>query len=191
MADFSISRFKNSIDAAGGLSRGVFYDCQITFQSKPLFTEEEILLCKTANLPATQLDVAEVKYFTRTIKIPAARQFQPITLTFYNTQNYGVRVAFLEWISLYNSPLSNVRNVIDEYKNARRATTPFNYDVAENYATIELTSRDMNHAAKGKYTFFNAFPTSVGGLSYSYENDAQVHTYDVEFQYLSTIFTPS
>jgi hypothetical protein len=188
MADFSINQFKASVAAAGGLSRGVFYDCQITFQNEPLFDQTQLLLCKAANLPAAQLDFTDLKYFTRSVKVPAARQFQPITLSFYNTQNYDVRNVFLVWLSLYNTSISNVRNAGENYRNGQVSTDVFPYNPNGNYATIELTSRDLHHDVRGTYTFFNAFPTSIGGLNYSYENDAQVQTYDVEFQYLSTIF---
>lgn len=169
---FSINEFKDAVEAAGGLSRGVFYDCLITREdvSNPL-EPESIVLCKAANLPTSQLDYTDVKYFTRSVKIPAARQFQPITLTFYNSQNYVLRNQFLEWLSRFNSPESNIRQS------------------SLNYATIELFPKNSNHESVGLYRFKHAFPTSISGLQYSYENDAQVQTYDVEFQYLTATFS--
>lgn len=183
---FSITNFKSTIDAAGGLSRGVFYDCLITvnppasttgtpFTSSAVsFGEEQLLLCKAANLPTSQLDFTELKYFTRSVKIPAARQFQPVTLTFYNTQNYELRNKFLEWVSRFNQSVTNQRDD--------------NTDIGF-YGTIDLRPKDMAHNTVAKYQFQSAFPTSVSGLQYSYENDGQVQTYDVEFQYLTATFS--
>jgi len=179
---FSITQFKSIIDEAGGLSRGVFYDCQITFSTVMLFgrletgfSYEELLLCKAANLPPAQLDVTELKYFTRAVKVPAARQFQPVTLTFYNTQNYQLRNKFLKWVSRFNQPLTNSRD----------SAGGVNLGL---YGTIDLRPKDMQHKNVGTYKFFEAFPTSVTAVQYSYENDAQVQTYDVEFQYLTATF---
>ena len=187
---FSITKFKEAVAKEGGLSRGVFFDCSITLSHpnyKEFFSEDSLRLCKAANMPAAQLDTAEVKYFTRSVKIPASRQFSPLTLTFYNTESYVMRDQFLIWLSLFNSPVSNVRGAQDvKLRQGDVKTT----QAPVPYANIILTPRNQKHAETGRYHFYSAFPTSVGAVSYSYENDSQFHTYDVEFQYLSSTFTP-
>jgi len=187
---FSITRFKEAVAKEGGLSRGVFFDCSITLSSpeyKDFFSEDSLRLCKAANMPAAQLDTTEVKYFTRSVKIPASRQFSPLTLTFYNTESYVMRDQFLIWLSFFNSPVSNVRGAQDvKLRQGDVKTT----QALVSYANIILTPRNQKHAETGRYHFYSAFPTSVGAVSYSYENDGQFHTYDVEFQYLSSTFTP-
>ena len=196
---FSITRFKEAVAKEGGLSRGVFFDCTIGRKFQTAFSKEDaVLLCKAANMPAAQLDTAEVKYFTRSVKIPASRQFSPLTLTFYNTQTYSLRHEFLTWLSEFNTPISNVRNAQDVKRRGDDVNT-FRISgggadndqsgMLERYCNIILTTRDERHNERGFYQFNSAFPTSVGALSYSYENDSQVHTYDVEFQYLSATFT--
>lgn len=175
-SQFSITQFKATIDAAGGLSRGVFYECQITLGLVD-FGQEQILLCKAANLPTTQLDFTELKYFTRSVKVPAARQFQPVTLTFYNTENYDLRTKLLDWLSRFNQPTTNQRDAVNSLAL---------------YGTIELQPKDMAYRDVGEglyYRFREVFPTSISGLQYSYENDTQVQTYDVEFQYLTATFS--
>ncbi len=186
---FSISKFKEVVAKEGGLSRGVFFDCLITLPDLPTFFDENSLsLCKAANMPAAQLDTAEVKYFTRSVKIPASRQFSPVTLTFYNTESYRARDQFLTWLSLFNSPVSNVRGAQD-VKLSKADVKTSGTGLPLQYADIILTPRNQKHAETGRYHFYSAFPTSVGAVSYSYENDGQFHTYDVEFQYLSSTFT--
>ena len=185
---FSITKFKEAVAKEGGLSRGVFFDCLITLPDYPgFFNEGSLSLCKAANMPAAQLDTAEVKYFTRSVKIPASRQFSPVTLTFYNTESYVMRDQFLTWLSLFNSPVSNVRGAQDVKLREGDVKT---IQSSVRYANIILTPRNQKHAETGRYHFYSAFPTSVGAVSYSYENDSQFHTYDVEFQYLSSTFTP-
>lgn len=194
MADttrFNITEFKTLLEREGGLSRGVFFDCKITRNNAAyVFGRDQVLMCKAANMPTAQLDVAEIRYFTRQVKIPAARQFSPITLTFYNPQSYTLRNQFLTWLSRFNTPISNVRNAKDtDPIGGDIITDELGGDVNDNYATIELRPKNETHETRGVYRFYKAFPVSVGGLQYSYENDTQVHTYDVEFQYLSTTFT--
>ena len=185
---FSITKFKEAVAKEGGLSRGVFFDCSITLPDyKEFFSEDSLRLCKAAGMPAAQLDTAEVKYFTRSVKIPASRQFSPVTLTFYNTESYVMRDQFLTWLSFFNSPVSNVRGAQDVKLRQGDVKT---IQASVQYADIILTPRNQKHAETGRYHFYRAFPTSVGAVSYSYENDSQFHTYDVEFQYLSSTFTP-
>ena len=190
---FSITKFKEAVAKEGGLSRGVFFDCLITLPDYPgFFNEGSLSLCKAANMPAAQLDTAEVKYFTRSVKIPASRQFSPVTLTFYNTESYVARDQFLTWLSLFNSPVSNVRGArdVDPRIGTGKVGDVATFTRKINYADIILTPRNQKHAETGRYHFYSAFPTSVGAVSYSSENDSQFHTYDVEFQYLSSTFTP-
>jgi len=186
---FSINSFKDRIASEGGLSRGVWFNCQITHPNPNFsFTDDtHSLLCKAANLPSATLDPIELKYFTRSVKVPGSRQFAPVTLTFYNTQSYSVRNIFLTWLSVFNTPVTNVRNAIENDKNGQDVQAFGNTD---NYATITLYPRDETHKELGEYQFFYAFPSSVSGLQYSYENDGQMQTYDVEFQYLHATFFP-
>lgn len=193
IARFSVSKFKELIAKEGSLSRGVWFNCTITHPNPNFqFDESHSFLCKAANLPTTQLDVTELKYFTRSVKIPAAKQYAPITLTFYNTNSYTLRNQFLKWISVFNTPVSNLRNAIDlDDAGQSTVTIPFTTDVSENYAKIVLIPHNEKHEEMAAYRFSYAFPTSVSGLQYSYENDSQVQTYDVEFQYLYATFAPT
>lgn len=175
MADkdrFSVSKFKDKIHNYGGLSRGVFYDCRIFYenQSKTFEQDETELLCKAANLPSLELETTEIKYFTHSVKVPSGRSFQPLTLTFYNTEDYRFREKFISWLDGFNGPGSNRR------------------EITKNYATIELSPRDAAHELVAKYRFISAFPISISGLQYSFENDAQIQTFDIQFQYLRPEF---
>lgn len=41
-----------------------------------------------------------------------------------------------------------------------------------------------------RYTLHDAFPSTVNGLAFSYDSDAEIQTYDVEFQYQYMTFEP-
>jgi hypothetical protein len=90
---------------------------------------------------------------------------------------------------VFNTPVTNVRNAVDIDESGRNVIT-FPLGNTDNYATITLYPRDEKHEELGAYRFAYAFPSSVSGLQYSYENDGQVQTYDVELQYLHATFSP-
>lgn len=186
----SIANFKSAVEARGDMARGVFFDVSIAAEAPgtlPFSDPADLYLCKAANLPAAQLDVVGLKYFTRTVNIPGSRQFAPVTLTFYHTNNYQVRFNFLEWLSRFNTPISNVRGASETRVQGAGATAGASgvESTVATYATLILKARDMSNIERAEYRFVSAFPSSVGGLQYSYENDTQVQTYDVEFQYLN------
>lgn len=137
--NFNISRFKSQIQSRGGLTRGIFFECFITSLSGVpalQFKIDDTIVCKAVNLPTDTLDVAEIRYFTRAVRIPAARQFSPITLTFYNTINHDLRDKFIQWINLFNASKSNIRGAYEVGDNAG----PANVSYGNLFTTLELTS---------------------------------------------------
>lgn len=142
--NFNISRFKSHLSSVGGLSRGLFFVCDIAVSgpvienslstgSRPssgqsrtrrnytngaqvLFQENQLLVCKSVNIPTETLDTIDIKYFTRGIKIPGSRQFQPITLTFYNTVRYDVLDTFKVWLNRFNDWQHNERYDNNNYE---------------------------------------------------------------------------
>jgi len=256
--NFNINRIKSQLQQRDGLSRGLFFECVISLPiplsgagSGVNFGQDDTIVCKAVSLPSDTLDIAEIRYFTRSIKIPASRQPSPITLSFYNTVDYQLRKNFYHWINLFNSPITNVRGSMekDQRKNGVAARVPDkdtqpNKTYQENplsaYATIELIAynntggltwsqlKDLainsaigigesaagrinpiagsvanqivnkfdkrqiesNNPISGRFVFYDAFPTSIGGLQFSYDDDTSYQTYDVEFQYRHMTFIP-
>lgn len=208
----SIQTFKEKLTAKG-LNRGLFYVTTITGSSID-FGQDELIICKSVTLPPTQIDSAEIKYFTRTVKIPGTRQYSPLTLSFYNTPDYKTRSKFLTWVNAFNDATNNFRN-----SNARPANQYFAELTVKSYSeyawkdpqypdrtqqvitvdpitgiasTTNITITDPenvnNRQLLATYKFTSAYPTSVTAVQYSYENDTQPQTYDVEFQYLRFSF---
>lgn len=144
--NFNIDRIKTQIQSRGGLTRGIFFQCDIASltnisgNGEFVFKEDDTLVCKAVTLPPDALDVTEVKYFTRSIKVPATRQFAPITLTFYNTVNHELRSKFISWMNLFNTSKSNVRGAMetkDDFTPISASTSYENF-----FTTLTLTSYD-------------------------------------------------
>lgn len=113
---FSIDRFRDQIAQEGGFSRSFLFTCRVAFSVDSNFkywntTESQYLLCRSVSLPAAIVDTVELKYFTRSVKIPGGRTFPPLSLTFYSTNQNPFRTLLLDWQESLSAPISNIRGI--------------------------------------------------------------------------------
>lgn len=215
MGTFDISKFKSMVEAAGGFTRGSYFQCIIYTTPSPITpvkpttafnigkgfeenivvvgsNEDRRMLCRAVELPAAAITPVELRYFTRPVKLPGAREYGPLSLTFFNTANYGVRSFFEQWQGRLSSYHTNARGVLDSLPlggNIQTGSAPNTIDDSW-FKTITLTPMNIAGDALGMYTFHNAFPTNISGMQFSHDNDAEAQTYTVQFEYLDMIFTP-
>ena len=221
--NFSLNAFRAKLSAEGGLNRAAFFGVRFTFPanvtSTPTFlnifagSQTYPMLCKGARLPANEVEPIILSYFSRKVKIPGARQYQPLNLSFFTTGNFAQRHAFDEWQALFSSHTGNARGVRESLVNTNPPTAPPpTFDAMTAYATIEVTAYGMGtvlplvvtnpisgvgviarntsndpypeNVPLNTYIFENAFPTRIGGLEFSYDN-TDLQTYDVDFEYLN------
>lgn len=199
---FSIDNFRGAFTRP---ARGHRFLCSITTPvGSPIkFVSDDKVsyLCKSSALPSATIDTIELSYYTRNIKIPGKRTFSPITLTFLHHENYKIRTRFESWVNLLNDPEDNVRLISydqlfatltlvhyaqqGKLESAKKivfnSEKKLNEEVTYNYVTGEA-----NEIAR--YDLYKAFPTSLGGLQFSHDND-DIQTFDVEFQYQDMSFT--
>jgi len=106
-ANFSVTQFKEAVAQSGGFARPIFFQCDIVCPwlstvAKFDLKQSDVILCKATNIPEEVIDTIDIKYFTHPVSIPGARQYQPLTLTFYNTTKYILRNYFEAWLNLFN-----------------------------------------------------------------------------------------
>lgn len=206
---FSITSFKGAMSRP---ARSHLFNCKITCSSKlagfsTIFNENfgagasvatKSLLCRAATIPEMVVDVGELYFFTRAVKYPSRRTFAPLTLTFYNTEDYELRYAFEQWNGLLNSYRGNMGVTFDsEGTDTLQSSNGILGRANDITGTITLTPHSVTEfSADGvtppsytgssplyTYKFVEAFPSSIGALSFSYDNDAEIQTFDVTFQY--------
>lgn len=165
---FSIDEFRTALQTP---ARGHLFQCVITppdiFTDDSLFPVDHVYLCKSVTLPSSTIEPVELAYYGRSVRLPGKRTYQPVTLTFFNHENYQLRGCFELWSNILNELQYNVRS--DE--------------VISYYGTIDLTHFSTQGEKIAMYTLYNAFPTSVSGLSFSYDGDGEIQTFDVEFTF--------
>lgn len=124
-------------------------------------------LCKSAQLPASTLENISVLYRGRPVNFAGERTFQPWTITIYNDTTFSIRNAIEQW-----------QAGIQNYSATTGRVNPRDYQVDMNVHQL-----DRNGASVKIYKFVDAYPTTIGAIALDYEQQNQIETFDVEFQY--------
>ena len=206
---FSITRFKQAIAKQRGFSRGYLFDIDITLaQNVPNRITFPINLtsyqCRSVQLPSFTLETTQVSYMAATASLPGKRTYDPLTLSFYNTNSEELHEKFILWqnrirgfdggrggdaqVSVTSS-LPSVGDILDPIGAVRRqAEAVVNQTVtggtSPSYtALIELRHYREDERRIASYKLQNAFPTMISGMSYSQDSDGEFQTFDVTFAY--------
>jgi hypothetical protein len=125
-------------------------------------------LCRSAQLPASQVENIQVFYRGRPVNFAGERTFQPWTITVYNDTTFSVRNAMEAW-----------SNGVANFVGTNGLTTPRDYQT-----DLRVFQLDRNGEAPIKqYTFINAYPILVGSIGLDYEQNTVIEQFDVEFMY--------
>lgn len=121
---------------------------------------------QATSLPASTLGVVEVPYQGRVIKIPGDRTYDEWTITVRDTPELSLRRDFEDWHYESNQPFSNVGI------NAVEAT--------KREGQIHLLDRAGNEGIE--YTIVGAWPSSIGEVDLSWDENDSIATYDITLQ---------
>ena len=153
-------------------------------------------MVKAANLPASNINVIDIPFRGRNLKIAGDRTFDIWTITVINDTSFRLRNAFEAWM-----------NRINRVDNATGEVTPIDY---QTNAYVYQLGRDVTKAGSsvgvseyigdsvgklGKqkatnakvevlktYKFHGIFPTNVSAIELSYEQSDSVEEFTVELQ---------
>ena len=141
-------------------------------------------LCKTAQLPASNISEIGIPFRGRTLKVAGDRTFDTWTVSVINDENFLLRNAFEQWMQ-----------GISKNSNNTGATNPSSYMTyalvhqlgrgAENGAFSTSNSTAVNGQSikpLKSYTFFDIFPTEVSAIELSYDNSDVIEEFSVTFQ---------
>jgi T4-like virus tail tube protein gp19 len=130
-------------------------------------------LAKSAQLPSSSVDAVTVSYRGRPVKFAGERTFQPWSIEVYTDTDFNVRNAFENWIEL----MQNARSTSG-------ALIPAMYQVE-----MQVQALDRNDRVVKTYKFVDAFPTEVGAINLSWDDNNTVATFGVnfEFNYFETV----
>lgn len=123
------------------------------------------LRAKGSQLPTSDINIIEIPFKGRKVKVPGERTFAEWTVTVMETQEMQLRKKFEEWISAMDAPDSITRNT-------------------DALATIhcDLLKPDNTEVAM-RYVLIGAFPTSIASVDLTFDEQTAPLEYSVTFQY--------
>ena len=148
-------------------------------------TEQEdfSILCKAANLPASNIASIDVPFRGRTLKVAGDRTIDNWTVTIINDEDFRMRNAFEAWM-----------NAIARLSNNTGATNPDSYMVdaevhqlGRGYSGNKHSKKNSDTAGDTKvtplksYKFIDIFPVAVSSIDLSYDSSDTIEEFTVEF----------
>ena len=135
-------------------------------------TDLASFMCKSAQLPASNVGVIEVPFRGRTVKIAGDRTFDNWSATFINDKDFKARSYFEKWLNEINTHQANTANVIDPTAYGR---------------TVIVRQLEKDASTGGdelrSYKLWYAFPTSASAIDLAYDSNDQIEEFSIEFQY--------
>mgnify|MGYP001254715865 FL=1 len=165
MAILGVDDFKSKL--RGGGARPNLFKATVNF---PAYAGGDVeltsFLCKAAQLPASVMNVVEVPFRGRQLKIAGDRTFETWTTTIINDTDFNVRNAMERWMNGMNAHSANTG-----------LTNPVEYE-----ADLIVEQLDKDGETIKTYQFRGCFPTNIAAIDVNYETVDQIEEFTVEFQ---------
>ena len=173
----TISDFKTAL-IGGGARPNIF---EVSFGGTPgsagTLDPNFIMLCKAANLPASNIASIDVPFRGRTFKVAGDRTYDTWSITVINDTNFLIRTFMEDWMQH-----------IGQYKDTSGASNPVDYmanatvtQLSRSATTITATSGSGVADAK-QYKFEDIFPTNISAIDLSFDSSDAIEEFTVEFQ---------
>ena len=124
-------------------------------------------LAKASNLPGQTLGEIPIPFRGRNIYIAGDREFDTWSTIFINDTDFMVRNAIERWMNGINDMVENTG-----------VSSP-----AEYQADLFVEQLDRDDTILKTYLLRNCFPTTIGEIALSNENQDAIETFDVTWKY--------
>jgi hypothetical protein len=162
---FNISGFSSALKLGG--ARSSLFQVTLTNPVNPIADIQVPFMVKAASLPSSTMNVLQVPYFGRTIKLPGNRQVENWTVTILNDEDFLIRNALESWSNAINSQELNI-------------TSPTVASPALFKSTGQVTQFSKTGVPIRTYNFIGVWPVNIGPIDLNWEAD-QIQEYQVEF----------
>lgn len=178
----TLDLFKSKL--IGGGARPNLFECEIAFPDGLDVTADEdfSFMVKAAQLPGSNINVINIPFRGRNLKVAGDRTFDPWTITVINDTNFKIRNAFEKWM-----------NFINRHDDNAGVITPAAYQV--DMKVFQLGRGNVSEATRGalpgrgdqipvlkSYKFYGVFPTAVSPIELSYDNADAIEEFTVDLQ---------
>lgn len=182
MAESTISKFKSTL--IGGGARPNLFEVVIpgNIPGGGSLGETFSILCKAAQLPASNIASIDIPFRGRTFKVAGERSFDVWTVTVINDESFELRQVMENWM-----------NFIGQYGDGSGATEPASYMVDAYVKQLKRSQANISRNGNGEgsgletnvaaiYKFYSIFPTNVSAIELSYDSENTIEEFTVEFQ---------
>jgi len=170
----------------GGGARSNLFECELFFPddvfsagvTKDQISDKTRFLVKSANLPASNINVISVPFRGRNLKIAGDRTFDPWTITVINDTDFSIRTAFERWMNLINKHEDNAgkTNPNDYQKDV------FVRQLGRAQTNGLSPTSDIDLPVLKQYKFYGVFPTAVSAIDISYDLADTIEEFTVDLQ---------
>ena len=127
-------------------------------------------MVKGAQLPGRTINMIEVPFRGRTLKVSGDSTFEDWTITITNDNNFAVRSAFERWQEAINGAVTN-------QSGGGVDATSFNSYVAD----LEVEQLGRDGQVIKRYVIKGAWPTTVDAIDVSYDSADTIEEFGVTF----------
>jgi len=123
-------------------------------------------MCKATSMPASTIAPIAVPFRGRNLQIAGDRTFDPWSVTIINDTDFNVRNSFEQWM-----------NGINQHKLNTGLTQPSSY-----MADMIVEQLDKDGTVEKTYNIRGTFPTNLGAIELSYDQENAIEEFEVELQ---------
>ena len=181
----TIDSFRSRL--VGGGARPNLFEVKLVYPegiAKEISNEELALdtrfMVKAANLPASNINVIDIPFRGRNLKIAGDRTFDVWTITVINDTTFRLRNAFEAWMNRIN----RVDNATGEVTPVDYQTNAYVYQLGRNAkdGSVDLGESGGSIPVLKAYKFHGVFPTNVSAIELSYDQPDTIEEFTVDLQ---------
>lgn len=124
------------------------------------------VMCHTCTLPSREIQGLEIKQFGPTHRMPVTGSYMPISFAFYSGADLSVRQYFETWQTSVINISSNTFNFYNEFT-----------------SDVKIEILDIEGNTSYYVDVYEAWPSSISQVDYSYSNTDTAQSFMVVMQY--------
>ena len=141
------------------------------------------IMCKAANLPASNVASIDVPFRGRTLKVAGDRTIDNWTVTIINDEDFGIRNAMEAWMN----GIARLSNNTGSTNPDSYMTDAYVYQLGRGYSGDRHSTKNSDSAGDTKvtplksYRFIDIFPVAISAIDLSYDSSDTIEEFTVEF----------
>ena len=168
----------------GGGARPNLFECELAFPEGLGITVDDDFrfMVKAANLPGSNINVINIPFRGRNLKVAGDRTFDPWTITVINDTNFKIRNAFEQWMNFINRHDDNAGVITPNAYQKEMKVFQLGRGTPSDSTRGGLPSTTDNIPVLKTYKFYGCFPTAVSPIDLSYDNADAIEEFTVDLQ---------